>query len=188
MERVIHHAAIRMVHFAHEANRVGRGVEEIALEAIQIFDAQGHAGGLGVLGVLSHAVDAPLPFVGRGPDAREFADRRMVGAAEQLRADRVRALQHLLHIVDGQGADLGVGADRIVVGVAARDRGPLEADFVEPLAPLGEFLRVGVKDRQLHAVVAQRFELLEHGQQRIAQVARPQEHVHAEFHGFRLRS
>ena len=52
-----------MVHFGDEPDRVGRAVEEVALEAVEVLDGQHHAGALRVLGDGAHAVDAPLPFV-----------------------------------------------------------------------------------------------------------------------------
>jgi hypothetical protein len=75
VEGVVHHPQVRVIHFATETGRVGGRVEEIALEAVQIFEHQRHAGLLGVIGQIAEEFLAALPLIRRRPFAGEFADR-----------------------------------------------------------------------------------------------------------------
>jgi hypothetical protein len=75
VERVIHHPQVRVIDLAAEAGRVGGRIEEVALEAVEVFEHQRHAGLFGVVGQIPEELGAPLPFVRRGAFARELADR-----------------------------------------------------------------------------------------------------------------
>ena len=111
----------------------------------------------------------------------------MVRAAQRFGAERLAAIERALGGVDAGGADLGVGRNRIVGLGANRDGGPLEAEVVEPLAPVAVELFVGAEDRHFDAVVADFLELLEDRQHAVVQVIGPQQEVHAEFHGSHLQ-
>ena len=65
VERVVHHPEAGMVHLADESGRVSGRVQQIAFEAVEIFDRERDVCRFSQFGHLPHAFDAPSPIVGR---------------------------------------------------------------------------------------------------------------------------
>ena len=92
-KRVVHHSAVGMIDLLHEAHRIGRAVEQVAFEAIEVFESQHHTDLLGVLGDLLHAFHAPLPFVRGGALTAEEAQGGVVGTDQRLGPGRLAAIE-----------------------------------------------------------------------------------------------
>ena len=164
-----------------KAGCIGGRVEQVNLEAVQILDPEHHADFASMFGDLLHALDAPLPFVGRRAGAGELADRRMIRADQGLAAGGRAAIERALGGGDAGGPNFGIRADRIVGSATHGDRRSFESQIVEPLAP-GGIVEAQIEQRNLDAVVAQLLDLFEHRQQAVMQTIGPQQKVHSEFH------
>ena len=117
-------------------------VDEVRLEAVQRFDRDPHAGGVGVLADLLEAGDAPLPLLLGGAVGNDLAD----GARHDRDLLALELLDHrddVLHVLHGRGALLLVLGAQVALGEREGHRTPAgQAVVGEQLADVGRVVLV----------------------------------------------
>src|SRR5215469_12778601 len=182
MERVQVDAAVGVPHLIDEADGLVERVQVVQLESVDHFLGQHHACAGGILGHAAQVSDAARPLLVGGAGAGEDAEGYLVRAAQQGRSDRGAAVDHGLHVLVRGLLYRRVGAQRIPLRCDHCVSGPLQAKIVQMLPPARPLRFVEIKDRNLDTVVADPLQGLEHGQQAVVHVVRPQVQVDPELH------
>ena len=184
VEGVVHHAEVGMVDVLDHPGSIGRTVQEVDLEPIQVLRGQRHPELFGALGRLAQALGGPAPFVLRGSPAGEYTQRGVDRADQQIRPQRLAALGDVLEMGDSGPALLLVGADEVCFGREDRECGPHETDVLQTLTQLGAFLDVRRHDGDLDGVKPHLLEPLEQRKGFFAGgIGGPQQHIHSVAHG-----
>ena len=113
---------------------VGGGGQEIALEAVEILDGEHDLGLLRVLGGLAQHVGGAFLLVGGRPGAGEDAERRMIGPAQVVAAERGRHVDGPLDALEAGLRTAASGLIGLAVGRDDGDGGAAEAVVVQLLA------------------------------------------------------
>ncbi len=117
VERVEHRLEVRHPDGAHVLGHAVHGREEIGLESVEKLHGECYARLRSVRGRCARVLRRPLLLLVRGPRAREEADGLVEGAAEEVRLERLRAVDDALHEIQCVLPLLPVGAQGIVLGV-----------------------------------------------------------------------
>ena len=105
-----------MIDAVHIGAGLVHGVEEIGLEAIEVFQAQIHAIGAGALGHAVMRLGAIAQLVFGRARAGEMADGGMEGAADTFGAQSDGAIERPVKMGLALLADIGIGIDGVGVG------------------------------------------------------------------------
>ena len=128
VEGVVHRAEARMIDALHQFLGLGRRGQEVALEAVEIFDGQHDLVLLGELGRLPQHLDGRGSFRRRwGRCRRRPPSGEWYGPAQVFAAEDGRHLDGPLVPIDGGLANAGIGADRVRVRPDHGDRRAAEA-------------------------------------------------------------
>ena len=141
-----------MIHALDQDPRVGRCGEEVAFEAIEVFDRQRHAGAFGDFRSLVQDVGSAFFLVLRGAASRKYAQGRMERTGHDLAFQSRRPLEEALEALDRGLAQVRLRTDRIGLRRHETDRGAAQAEVIELLAKPLVVIHVAFEDRNLDAV------------------------------------
>ncbi len=171
------------LHFLDEPGPVSRRVQKIALEPVDILQAQLHADFVRVLGDFPHALDAPLPLVLRHPLAAELAKRRVKRPSHRLAAQSGAAIQISLVRLDARLANRSIRTDHVLRRAADRRPRADQPQLVEPLAPLFVIRHVvQIEHGHFDNVEANRLHPVQEGQSGIVERIGPHQQVESKLH------
>ena len=118
-----------------------------------------------------------------------MAERLGDRSADAIGAERRRAVDAVFQILDRRLTDGRILVERVLVeGGDDGDRGAPEADLIEHLPKSRIVVRTPLEHRNLHSVVAGRFQGFEDGAVLLRDVGRPEQHAKSDLHGRSLAS
>ena len=143
---------MRGLPIAAQPRRVGGGVEEVGLEAIQRLDPDLDPRGLDHRRELLPAVDRALPFLGGPPSTGQEADRH--GTGELRGAEIGAARTHAVTCSRARCAQPRIRGREARAAGDVGDRRPREADAIQLAADRVGRQRGRIEDRHFDAVEA----------------------------------
>ena len=136
-----------------------------------------------MVGDVAEDLDAAVPFLFGRARTAELPDRGVERPGQSRHAGGFAAVHDETQTLGRGGTHRRIGRDRVVLGVADRDRRALEAEVVELAAKGGESLGIRIEDRELDAVEAHLLQTAVERQPRLVdRVVGPEKEVHSDLH------
>src|SRR5579875_1208161 len=173
-----------MVDSLDQGAGIGGSGQEIALEAIEVFDGQHDLGFLRLLGGLAEDLDGPFLLIGVRPAAGEDAERRVIRSGQDFAAEHSCHLDGPFQMIETGLPQARIGTDRIGGWRGTADRGAAKTVIVQLFADRLVMGSISRKQRDFHTVKARLLELGKEWEMLLRDMRGPQKEVHAGLHQY----